>query len=241
MKENNLKYSITKTVKAENTDRNGFATNAFILKCLEDAATAHSESVGYGFDDMRQRSLTWMLVDWKVKVIKRPKVNDEMLINTWSRGTVARAFALRDFELYCNDELVAIASSRWILFDIKEHKIARTTDEDICLYLHDKDLCVFQGGGFDKLKQIDSEDFALPYIIKDKDIDGNGHVHNLVYLDIALRAIDHINLDSFSISYKKEILKNDNIVCLVKKEGDEYLFDIKNADTGVTNALIKMS
>ncbi len=241
MKENNLKYSVKTTVEAESTDRYGFATNAFILKSLEDAATAHAESVGYGFTDMRKKGLTWMLVDWKVKVLDRPKSNDKLLINTWSRGTAARAFAMRDFEIIRNDKVIAIASSRWILFDINEKKIARTTDEDIGLYLHEKNLCVFESGTFEKIPQVSSNAATFPYIVKQSDIDGNGHVHNLVYLDIATETIGNEKHDNFSITYKKEILPSDNVLCFVEKIGDETVVEIRNRDTLITNAAVKFS
>lgn len=236
-----MKYSIERTVEVQDTDRSGFATNAFILKCLEDVSTAHSESVGYGFDDIRNIGLTWMLVDWRVEVLLRPKLGERLTLTTWSRGTVARAFALRDYEIACESKTLAKGSSRWLLYDINALKIARISDELIERYGHDRDLCAFPDGGFEKLSALSSYDDSVPYEINPSDIDGNGHVHNLVYLDIAVSAISKTDLNRFSIAYKKEILPDDKTICLVKKTEDGYFFEIKNSETGVTNALIKMS
>ncbi len=236
-----MKYSIERTVEARDTDRSGFATNAFILKCLEDVSTAHSESLGYGFEDMRNIGLTWMLVDWRVEVLRRPKIGERLTLTTWSRGTVARAFALRDYEIASDGEILVKGSSRWLLYDVNALKIARISDEMIERYGHDKDVWAFPDGGFEKLNALSSYDDCVPYEIKPSDIDGNGHVHNLVYLDIAISAISRMDTDRFSIAYKKEIRPDDKPICLVKQTEDGYFFEIKNAETGVTNAFIKMS
>ena len=48
-------------------------SNIAILEYLEDIAAYHSDSVGYGINTTDETHLTWILLDWKVKVLKRPK------------------------------------------------------------------------------------------------------------------------------------------------------------------------
>ena len=38
-------------------------------------------------------------------------------------------FCYRDFEVYCENKLVAIATSKWVLFDFKCNRITKLTDE----------------------------------------------------------------------------------------------------------------
>ena len=48
-------------------------SNIAILEYLEDIAAYHSDSVGYGINTTEQTNLNWILLDWKLHVIKRPK------------------------------------------------------------------------------------------------------------------------------------------------------------------------
>ena len=40
-----------------------------------------------------------------------------------------KLYAYRDFEIYCNDELIGIATSKWILIDIESRKILKLDEE----------------------------------------------------------------------------------------------------------------
>ena len=46
-------------------------SNKAILEYLENIAAYHSDRVGYGINTSTTTHLTWLLLDWKVKVIKR--------------------------------------------------------------------------------------------------------------------------------------------------------------------------
>lgn len=241
MQEKIMKYSIVVEVDKSMVDEKGRATNGAILKLLEDVSTAHAESVGYGLEALRSRGVTWMLVDWRVEVTRRPVSGESVVAVTWSRGAAARVFALRDFELFVDGELVAKASSRWIIYDFVNSRLTKVTDETIEKYAHEKALKAFPDGGFEKIAAFDDYDKTVPYSIKPGDIDKNGHLHNLVYLDIASDEVGQKVFDNFSISYKKEILPSDNVLCKVKFAENATCFSIENKDTHAINALIKMS
>lgn len=61
-------------------------SNIAILEYLENIAAYHSDSVGYGIKTSDITHLNWLLLDWRVKVIKRPKYGQELNIHTWSRS-----------------------------------------------------------------------------------------------------------------------------------------------------------
>jgi len=55
-----------------------------------------------------------------------------------------------------------------------------------------------------------------PYLIQRRDIDINGHLHNVSYLEAALEAVPediykNVDFNYIRIEYKKEIMQNDNI------------------------------
>ena len=100
-------------------------TNTGILAALEDVACIHSEMAGFGITDIPKTDLTWILINWKVKVLKRPKYDETIRVETWSSG-VEKIYTYRDFNIYNEkNEKVAIATSRWLLLEASTGKIIR--------------------------------------------------------------------------------------------------------------------
>ena len=77
--------------------------NESILEILENVGGEHSNLAGYGILDIERTKLSWILLDWKVKVLKRPLYADELEVKTWGR-CFQKACTYRDFEIY-NDNL----------------------------------------------------------------------------------------------------------------------------------------
>ena len=46
--------------------------NRAVLEILENIACYHSDLVGYGVNNIKETKVTWILLDWKLKVINRP-------------------------------------------------------------------------------------------------------------------------------------------------------------------------
>lgn len=104
-------------------------TNTALLSYLEDVACIHSEIAGYGITNMYTIKKTWILLSWKIKVIERPKFSDNLKVKTWSR-LIDKFYAYRDFEVYDeNNNLIAIATSKWVFIDIEKGKIIKISEE----------------------------------------------------------------------------------------------------------------
>ena len=94
-------------------------TNTGILAALEDVACIHSEMAGFGLTNIPDTKLTWVLINWKVNIIRRSKFDETMRVVTWSRGA-EKIYTYRDFYVYDKDnKIVAKATSRWLLLNQK--------------------------------------------------------------------------------------------------------------------------
>lgn len=99
------------------------------LSYLEDIAGIHSNIAGYGLLDIEKNQKTWVLINWKLEFIRRPRYSETLKVRTWSNGT-EKIYALRDFYMYDEQgEIVAKATSKWVLIDIEKKGIAKLTDE----------------------------------------------------------------------------------------------------------------
>ena len=180
------------TVKTRELGMTNKITNYGILALLEDIAGMHSDSIGYGVKDIERNTKSWNIMNWKLKVFKRPGYGERLLIKTWTR-TMEKwkngYFSYRDFEIIDNEgNQVAIATSKWILYDIEKQKISRISSEIVELYKTEQNH-IFESEEFDKLKEPKEYEMVTDYIVRRSDIDVNKHVHNLNYLNIAYEAL----------------------------------------------------
>ena len=72
--------------------------NIAILRMLENIGSYHSDIAGYGSNDIPIKKLSWILLDWKLKVINRPTYGETLEIHTWAR-VANKFFTYRDFEI----------------------------------------------------------------------------------------------------------------------------------------------
>ena len=221
---------------------NNEATNKSLLKIMQDIAGLHSASVGYGALDIETKKKAWMILDWKMKVLKRPKYNDEVHAQTWSRKA-ERLYAYRDFELKDKDgNILAIGTSRWILVDTDRRRPVRLTPDITDLYESEIDKSVFA----EEMEDIKSEDylFKKDYAIQRRDIDINEHMHNLNYLDMAYEILPedvykNKVFDNIRIIYKKEIVYGQKVECYYNVQGDNHIITAKCEEK--INAIIELS
>ena len=133
--------------------------------------------------------MNWLLLDWKVKVLKRPKYGQELEIHTWSRK-IEKFYAYRDFEIYDEQmNLCAIATSKWLLVNSKTGKISRVDSEMAEKYQSESDKSVFKNEEITKINIPEKFENEIIYQVQRRDIDVIGHMHNLYYLDIAYETL----------------------------------------------------
>lgn len=223
---------------------NGFITNMGILSLLEDTACKHSDVAGYGFNDIQNTGLSWILLAWKVKVLKRVKYADVVKVRTWARPS-KKFTTLRDFEMLDkNGNVICIATTKWTLVDIKKETITVITDEIINKYFPE-DRSMFSENDIAKL--IEPKEYSSEYIYKTqrRDIDINKHMHNLNYLYLAYEALpeDVYNspeCDNVEIMYKTSIRLGDTVKCMYSKIDDLHYVTIRSLDGKQLHAIVKL-
>lgn len=225
-------------------DKNTNLTNKALFGFFEDIGGFHSDLAGYGLKDIEETRISWVLLHWKMKVLKRLKYGDTIHVKTWSRGAV-RACCYRDYEVYNqNHELCAIGTSKWTLIHL-EKGLIRLTDELLKKY-QTEDRAVFENFTFDKLKEPEESKLTFKYTVQRRDIDINGHMHNLCYLDLAYEALpqdvfENASFDNVEIMYKAGSYLGDKIKCFYTTMNHEHIVTIKSEDEKTLHAIVKLS
>ena len=218
--------------------------NTSILEILEDIGSMHSDYAGYGVLNMDETKVSWVLLDWKVKVLNRPNYCEELDVHTWGHD-FSKASTYRDFEVYdSKGNLCIIGTSKWAMINIDSHKIIRMTDEIVSKFECEENHNIFEEG-IEKIELPEEYTNSLEFNITRKDIDVNNHLHNTLYLSYAYEVLpDEVYekevFDYIRINYKKEIKLGDTIICKYARKEEKHIIEIYNKTKDVLSAMIEL-
>ena len=238
------------TVKLSEIDRNNKVTNKAILSYLEDVGGKHSNIAGYGILDIPNTHLTWLLLEWRLKVIRRPNYNEKLKVTTWSKDTV-KCYAYRDFKVYDEQgNIIVLAASKWVLVDTQKGRIVMVEPELLEKYKPELDKSAFgdeidKKNDFPKIREPENYQYEKDYVVRKSDIDVNNHMHNLNYMDLANEALpDEVykkgQLNNVRITYKREIKLGEVVKCKYSFVDGKHVVVVKSNDESVLHALIEM-
>lgn len=233
-------------IEYNDVDEKRLITPRGFLRFLQEAASIASQKTGYGINDIQRTNMAWILLNWKVEIYNKPIWNSKIKINTWAKYN-DNLYSYRDFEIYDEtNNIIALATSKWIILNPKTHKIVKISDKLKKGYDY-KNKSVFDETFKTKFIEPIKYDSIMAYNIQRRDIDSNKHVNNLCYLDFALQALpediynEYNKISNIEISYKKELILGDKInICYKQLNEDEYIVVIKNKDLSLIHSVIKM-
>jgi medium-chain acyl-[acyl-carrier-protein] hydrolase len=221
-------------------------TNKSFLLLMENLAGLHSSYCGFSFKDLAGEHLTWIILGWKLKVLRRPKDEETVTIKTWARY-FNKVFVLRDFKMYDDDgNLCAIATSKWCLINQDIGKIAPMPSNIAEIYHGLNAESVFDIDDLPRIQVPESAPIAKEnYRIRKFDLDLNKHVHNLNYLNFAYEVLPEDvfygpEKNNVEITFRKELKYNQVIHSFLYKEGDTYTIVIKDETEKTVHAIVKL-
>lgn len=228
----------------EHVGATGRITNKAFVDWLCDAANVHSALVGQDWYDTENCKIGWLLMGWVCEIYDRPVPHGEVTVRTWMQNST-RAMSDRDFEVYGPDgKLLGRATSRWMAIDIKRGMLMRLTDEVVAPYQAETETISLPGATF-----IDANRFNLtPVSTKEFNvlrsmIDGNGHVHNTCYLDIAMEALPqelaYAPFRHFEVCYKKEIKPGAKVILEYCVDGDKHYVVMRSPEDNKIHAIVE--
>lgn len=226
--------------------KNNLIKNRSILEMLENIGAYHSDKVGYGANDVPQTKVVWILLGWKLNVIKRLKYGQTIHVKTWGRD-VAKATTYRDFELYDEqNNLWAIATSKWALVNSENGRLTRITEE-MKNKFDMETKSIFENREIKKIQLPSEQNYtnSIDYTVTRRDIDINGHMHNLYYLDIAYEALPeevYLNrpYNNVQIQYKKEVKQGETVRCKYALYEGKHVVAIYSEDEKILHAVVEL-
>ena len=186
-----------------------------ILDILQSIAGEHANLLKIGYDDILEKNLAFVIARVKFDAYKPIKRYTRLTVVTWP-CEASRIEMKRDYEFYDlnTNELLLKASSIWILIDITNRRICRSSSVDYPTNIYPKE----NYDSFEKLKFDDSEfTFNNSYLVRNSDLDLNNHMNNTKYTETI---IYEGNCSFCQIDYVKEAILNDTLTIKTKQEED---------------------
>jgi len=179
---NNTIWNETTQVKTFETDSLKRWKPAAFFQTMEEVATHHAASFGFTFKNMLEDKMVWILSRVKVQFEHFPMINDQVAVQSWSRGVQQKLFFGRDF-IFSGEsgERLAQAITLWVLFNPETRRIVfpQTLKGE---YPSIPDKKVFDDP-LDKINGAESFEDRLSFYAAYSSIDMMGHVNNARYVD----------------------------------------------------------
>jgi len=232
-------FSLSTRVSYDDIDLNMNLSLKGALRFMQEAAMLHSGLAGYSVGDVDRTHVTWMLVQWRVRLLEKIPWGEKVTVNAWPRS-MERATSIRNFELIGPDNKVAaIGESNWVLVNTNTGRITRITPEVASAYkLNERDVFdeplpeIAAGGG----------EITWKAIVGRRDIDTNHHVNNRVYLDYAKEALpeslSELPFREVSVRYRKQLLLGDAVQCRYSCHNGAHTVDICGENTSIVHGTV---
>ena len=205
----------------------GRATLPTICNLLQEAASLHAASLGFGKGDFAAagENISWVLTRMVVKMNRYPVWEDELMVETFPRGG-RKIVAWRDFEVKdAKGETLGVASSEWMIIDLATRKI-HAIPEKVFAANDPKNTPVLGLEPFAKFrfpdtgKLFDCSDCsdcsierskAMTFTAQKSQIDLNGHVNNVHYINWMLEPCESRCPAEMEVVFRSETFAGDEV------------------------------
>lgn len=164
----------------------GRVSIASVCNQLQDIASRHADSLGFGFDDLQRSGHFWILARLHVMMDRLPGYGEQTRILTWPSGN-ERLVAMRDFIVSDADGPIGSATSSWVTLNTETHRPEKPDTVLDQRLIPDRDHALtFPSNA---VKRIRDGEHETGITARRADIDINGHVNNVKYVEFCMEAI----------------------------------------------------
>lgn len=217
----------------EDFNKDGTLKLEAIVKIFENSGNAHSDIADDGNLNRTQNGIAWVLTDWKIQISEYPKYKDTLTARTWSQKATQVFNVSRDFELFSNGTCDAVATTRWVALDLGTQRLLKIEQPLIEKYCPEE-KSVFAEAKLPKIPVPEQFENETEIKTRRSDIDFNGHVHNLTYIDYAMEALppdvySTRNFTQLRITYKNPVQSGETVWAKYARTGDSHVVCIYGA------------
>jgi acyl-ACP thioesterase len=211
-------------------DLRGRARPDILLCFMLDSAWAHTKDTEFSYLELKDEGQLWVLSRFFAVFHGLPKWDDEILVETWGKGT-DKLFGLRDFIIHSQSgEKLVSATSAWLIIDRKTSRIQRIDklERNFPIQLGRNEI----EARLEKIELQTAERTNFRSVVRFSDLDVNGHVNSSKYMQWILDSfpVDYSekrSLKSFEINFTAEAKLGDTVYISTSNFGDNFYCEVK--------------
>ena len=197
---------------------------------LLNCAGFHAAERGFGIAEINENQYTWVLSRLAIELEDLPRQYEDFSIQTWVEN-VYRLFTDRNFELKNKDgKTIGYARSVWAMISMQSRKPADLLTlhgGNISEYICDKECPISKPGRI----KVTQETPVAEYQTKYSDIDINGHVNSIKYIEhildlFPMETFKDKQIKRFEMAYVAESYYGDTLL-FYKEEKEDGSIDIE--------------
>lgn len=181
---------------------------------LWDIVISQSDHLGETEEGFVHNKCIWVLLKYDITIYEYPKFKDTITVDTRVLGTKKfygyRANSIKNSEGKLIGEVISTA----ILIDFEKRRPMKISREQGEIYGIEGELS--EVPPLDDIKEIENKEFIKDYPVRYSDIDSNGHVNNVRYMEMAMDTLPRYILNEYrlfniKVLFKKETTDGDTL------------------------------
>lgn len=187
---------------------------ASIVNFLCDIGNTQSEYVGETIEALTAKNCAWVFYKYDINIKRYPKYRDVITVQTEPVG-FNKFYAFRGYKIMDEEGNILVeATALFFLINIEKRRPMRVSQEQMDAYTGGEVLpkAVQMGD----VKTLEIEDYFKDFAIRYSDIDSNGHVNNVKYMEWAIESvpldvIKDYELKRIKVVFEKETTYGDSV------------------------------
>ena len=210
---------------------------------LWDIVISQSDYLGETEEGFVQNQCIWVLLKYDITIYEYPKFKDTITVDTKVLGT-KKFYGYRQNTIKNSEgKIIGEVISTAILIDFKKRRPMKISPEQSEIYGIKGELN--EVPPLDDIREIENEKFIKDYPIRYSDIDSNGHVNNVKYIEMAMDTLPRYILNEYrlfniKVLFKKETTDGDtlHISSEIINETDDEITTIHKITSNNTGKLL---
>ncbi|MCR1949919.1 thioesterase [Clostridium sp. DSM 100503] len=202
------------TINIFNVDSEHKCTFSSLADFLWDVIIAQSDYLGETNEGFAQNNCIWVLLKYDITIYEYPKFKDKITVQTKVLGT-KKFYGYRQNTMKNSEgKIIGEVFSTAILIDFDKRRPMRISPKQSEIYGLKEELV--EVPVLDDIPKLQKPDYIKDYPVRYSDIDFNGHVNNVKYMEMAMDTLprsilNEYNLFNIKVLFKKETTDGDTL------------------------------
>ena len=225
-----MKYELKMPINPTDRDNGGQLKMSALLYFAQEAAGAHAETLGAGWDALQEKGLFWAVIRTRAEILAQPTGN-EVIIKTWPMPTSRTAYPRCVMGYDQDGTLLFKLVSLWVLMDIKTRAMVLPGKSGVevlgTLYGDEPE----QPRGL----PVNDQEQVVYKTVEQCHLDVNGHMNNTRYMDWVMELAENRPVQKLELCYFNEGILGDQMEIGFTKNNDAIQVAIHHQRTDGTD------